>query len=115
MVKREYQTYLKTRKSYYKEEQRWTENSFWKRRFGDISLNANINLIINKNSSSLSRSRYLITNQEEELIKEICMQPAPLPTILQAFSHPPHDYKSEENILLMVQHLIKKGKLKIEN
>ena len=116
LVKRDYEDYLKIRKSYYKEEQRWNKNPFWERRFGSTSIDSKTKIITNKTSSaSPLKSRYLITDQEEKIIRQTCTQPATLTDIVKLFSQPPFDYKKEENISLMVEQLIKEGVLRIEN
>lgn len=108
----DFESYLETRRDYYRQEQRWAEAPFWQRRFGHVTLDPRERLCT---ASEPPRRVEHLAASEIERLRTLCQAPRAAHDVVAAFQRQrPSPPLSDERIVLALQHLLARGVLTAE-
>ena len=106
-IREEYDTYLEQWLHHYNEEQRWKNQTFWKRRHKKITLSPFQKITAN-HLKPVGKTNYFLSDRETQTILELCLKPAPAHEILQGFKSRHYGYKRDLRLILGMQYLLQK-------
>lgn len=105
MIRKEFEDYLETKALYYREEGRWQDQSFWKRRREDIDLSP-LSLVVLGGSACNKKPPDFLSQPAFEIIREICSVPQPAHEVVKQFQEKAGQFCSDHRAILLIQRLL---------
>ncbi len=109
LVEANFDGYLTARREYYREEGRWPEAPFWRRRAGQIHLDPHLQLQ-SRDNERLSGQTQMSTSDVNRLCS-LCREPSAAHEIVARFQHQRPGVASDHRIILVLQDLLTEGTL----
>ena len=112
-VERDFDGYLTSRMDYYREETRWPDSSFWRRRAGHITLDPAGLLRASSDGANRSAAghRSLLPARDVERLCRLCDTPRPAHELVAEFRRLHPGAASDHRVVLALQDLLGQGVL----
>lgn len=104
----EFEGYLETREYFYREESRWPDSPFWRRRRVEVTLDPNQDLV-RANEASAGRLRMYLPAADLARLAALCETPRPAHQVVASFRS---SGLSDRRIVLALQYLLEEGVLR---
>jgi len=111
-----FESYLATRTDYYRQEQRWPEAPFWRRRFGLIALSPRqiLTAVPEKAAEARREPALYLPAPHLEHLWELCRTPRPAHEVVTACKQGQEHPASDHRIILALEHLLARGVLRVD-